>query len=54
MVSGNLGNLASIIILELVDVAHNFALLSTNSRQKKEVLQVFVVAEWRGLDDDLL
>ena len=54
MVGGNLGNLPGIIILQLVDVAYNFALLSSNSRQKKEVLQVCVVAEWRGLNDDLL
>ena len=54
MVGGDLGNLASIVVLQLVDVAYNFALLSANSRQKKEVLQVFIVAEWRGLNDDLL
>jgi hypothetical protein len=56
MVGGDLGNLASIIILQLVDVAYNLALLSANSCQKnlKEVLQVFAVAEWRGLNNDLL
>jgi hypothetical protein len=46
MVGGNLGNLATVIIIQPVDVAYNLALFSVNSRQKKEVLQVFVVAEW--------
>ena len=32
MVGGDLGNLASIIILQLVDVAHNLALLGPNGR----------------------
>jgi len=54
MVSGNLGNLASIIILQLVDVAYNLALFSVNRCQKKKVLQIFVVTEWRGFNDDLL
>ena len=51
MVSSNLGNLASIVILQFV---YNLALFSVNSRQKKKVLQVFVVAEWRVFNDDLL
>src|SRR5882672_5876779 len=50
----DLGNLASIVILQLVDVAYNLALLGVNSGQKKEFLQVFVVTEWRGHNDDLL
>ena len=32
MVGGDLGNLASIIIIQLVDVAHNLALLDSNGR----------------------
>jgi hypothetical protein len=35
-----------VLIALLVNVAYNLALLSANSRQKKKVLQVFVVAEW--------
>ena len=54
MVGSNLGNLASIVILQFADVAYNLALFSANSRQKKKALQVFVVAEWRGFNDDLL
>ena len=54
MVGSNLGNLASIVILQFVDVAYNLVLFSANSCQKKKVLQVFVVAEWRVFNDDLL
>jgi len=46
MVDGNLGNLATVLIIQLVDVvAYNLTHLSVNSRQKKEVLQVSVVAK---------
>jgi hypothetical protein len=34
MVGCDLGNLASLVIIQLVDVAYNLALLSANSRQK--------------------
>ena len=45
VISGDLRNLASIVVLQLVDVANNLTLLGANSRQKEKVLQVLVVAE---------
>jgi hypothetical protein len=55
VVRGDLGNLASIIILQLVDVlAHHLALIGPNCCQKEEILQVLVVAERWWLYNDLL
>lgn len=54
MFSRNPGNVTSIIVLELVDVADDLALVSSDGREKHQVLQIFIVAEWRWLEYDLL
>lgn len=51
---GDLGNFTSIVVLELVDVANDLALISADCGQEEQILQVLVVAEGGGLNDDLL
>lgn len=45
MVDCNLRNLANIVVLELVNVVHDLALISSNGSEHHEVLQVLVVGE---------
>jgi len=54
MLNSNFGNVSDFVVLKLVDVSNDFAFISTNCCEKEEVLEVFVVAEWRRLDDNLL
>ena len=54
MLNSNFGNVSNFVVLKLIDVSNNFAFISTNCREKKKVLEVFVVAEWGRLDDNLL
>jgi len=54
MLNGNFGNVRNFVILKLIDVSNDLAFISTNCCEKKKVLEVFVVAEWRRFDDDLL
>ena len=54
VLNGDPGNLSDIVVLQLVDITNYLALVRTNGSQHHEVLQVLVVAEWRGLQNDLL
>ena len=54
VVSGNLRNFRAVVVLELVDVVDNLALVRTDRCQQHQVLEVAVLAEGRGLNDDLL
>ena len=50
----NLGNLADVVVLELVDVANDLALVCADRGKHQQVLEILVVAERRRLQDDLL
>lgn len=50
----NLSNLPSVVILEFVDVANDFPLVRADCSQEQKVLEITVVAEWGGLDNNLL
>jgi len=54
MIRRNLGNFPGVIVLELVDVSNDFALVCADCSEKQKVLEITVVAEWRGLDDNFL
>lgn len=54
MLNSNFSNVGNFVVLKLIDVSNNFAFISTNCREKKKALEVFVVAEWGRLDDNLL
>jgi len=54
MLGSDLRDLGGIIILQLVDVSDDFTLVCTDGSKEQEVLKIAVVAEGRGLDDDLL
>lgn len=54
MLGSDLRDLRGIVVLQLVDVSDNLSLVRTDSRKEHEVLEIAVVAEGRGLDDDLL
>lgn len=54
MIRRNLGNLPGVVVLELVDIANDLALVCADCSQEQKVLEVTVVAKWRGLDDNLL
>lgn len=54
MLDRNFRNLGNIIVLELIDVVHDFALVCTYSRKHQEVLQILVIAERRRFKNDLL
>ena len=43
-----------VVVLELGDVAVDLGRVGADSSEHKELLEVFVVAEWRQLDDDVL
>jgi hypothetical protein len=45
MLSGDLGNLTGVIVLELVDVTNNFALVGMNGSQQEQILQVTVITK---------
>ena len=47
-------NVGNVVVGELVDVAHDLALVGTNRGKHQQVLQVLVLAERRRLQDDLL
>lgn len=54
VLGGDLGNFIRIVVLQLVDVANDFALVSAHSREEQEVLQVAVLAEGGWFDNDFL
>ena len=54
MVRGDLGNLTCIVVLQFIDVADDLAFVGTNRGEEKQILQILVVTERRGLDDDFL
>lgn len=54
MLGSDLRDLRGIVVLQLVDVSDNLSLVRADSRKEHEVLEIAVVAEGRGLDDDLL
>ena len=54
MLGSDLWDLRDIIVLQLVDVSDNLSLVSTDSSKEQEVLEIAVVAEGRGFDDNLL
>ena len=54
MLNSNFSNISNFVVLKLIDVSNNFAFIGTNCREKKKVLEVFVIAEWGRLDDNLL
>jgi len=54
MLGSDLRDLCGIVVLQLVDVSDNLSLVRTDSGKEHEVLEIAVVAEGRGLDDDLL
>jgi len=54
VLGSNLWDLGGIVILQLVDVSDDFTLVCTDGGKEQEILQIAVVAEGRGLDDDLL
>ncbi|CAI6082879.1 unnamed protein product [Clonostachys chloroleuca] len=47
-------NVISVVVVELVDVVHDASLVSLGSREEEEILEILVVAEWRGLQNNLL
>jgi hypothetical protein len=54
MLGGNLRDLDDIVVLQLVDVPDDLALVCTDGSKEQEVLEIPVVAEGRGFNDDLL
>ena len=54
VLNGNFGNVRNFVVLKLINVSNDFAFVSTNCSKKKKVLEVFVVAEWRWLDNNFL
>jgi len=54
MLDGNACNFCDIVVSEFLNVAEDFALVRTDRSEQEEVLEVFVLAEGRGLEDDLL
>lgn len=54
VVDRDLGNLVRIVVLQLVNVADHFTLVSTDGSEHEEVLEVLVLIKWRRLQDNLL
>jgi hypothetical protein len=54
MFRGNSGDLPFVIILQLVDISDDLSLIGAYGSEQHQVLEVSVVAEWRGLKDNLL
>lgn len=54
MLDSDLRDLSGIVVLQLVDISDDLSLVRTDSSKEHEVLEIAVVAEGRGLDDDLL
>jgi len=54
MFGGDSGNVSSVVVLQFVDITNNFALVSANSSKEKKILEIFVVAEWRGFNNNFL
>jgi hypothetical protein len=54
MLSSNSSNFSGVVIVELVDIANNLAFISAYGSQQEEVLKILVLAERRGLDDNIL
>jgi len=47
-------NLSSVTVLELIDASNEFAPYLRGSSEEKNVVDITVVAEWIGLDDNFL
>mmetsp|Transcript_3712 Transcript_3712/g.9309 ORF Transcript_3712/g.9309 Transcript_3712/m.9309 type:complete len:463 (+) Transcript_3712:1267-2655(+) len=55
LAQGDLGNLRTVVVVQAVDVVHHASLVGLDGCQDEQVLQVFVLAEVRGLvQHDLL
>ena len=54
MLGRNPGDIRDVVVGELIDVAHDLALVRADSSEHQQVLQVLVLAERRRLKDDLL
>lgn len=54
VLGGNLCNVGSIVVLQLVDVTDDLALIGADCSKEEKILQVLVVAEGGWLDNDLL
>ena len=54
MLGSDLRDFGGVVILQLVDVSNDLTLVCTDGGKEQEVLQIAVVAEGRGLDNDLL
>jgi hypothetical protein len=54
MLGSDLRDLGGIVVLQLVDVSDDLALVRTDGSKEQEVLEIAVIAEGRGFDDDLL
>jgi hypothetical protein len=52
-VDANLGNIRCVITIEFMDVVHYSTLVGLSCRKDQKVLERFVVAEWRRLENDL-
>ena len=53
MLNSDPGNFTSIVVLELVDITYDFPFVRPDGGEEKQILEVLVVTERRGLDDDL-
>ena len=54
MLGGDLRDLGGIVVLQFVDVSNDLPLIRADGSKEQEVLEVAVVAEGRGFNDDLL
>lgn len=53
MLHGNTCNFRDVVVSELLDVTNDLALVRTDCSEQEEVLEVLVLAEGRGLEDNL-
>ena len=54
MLGGDTSNLIDVVVLQLIDVTNYLALVGSDSSKKEQILEVLIITEGRGLDDDLL
>jgi len=53
MLDGNACNFRDVVVSELLDITDDFALVRTDRSEQEEVLEVLVLAEGRGFEDNL-
>src|SRR6267154_1393749 len=46
VISSNSGDFSFVVILQLVDIAHNLPLIGTYGSEQQQILEVPIVAEW--------